>query len=342
MNFKKSLLFISLASLIPALVFADDIANVTATLHKNYPATQSVSANDVSQAGPLYTFMFSGQRVYTDANADYLLVGGELLARNASGATVNFTPKTESTPAPQASAIPEQINQNVDQFNPVQFTSVIGVTPVKQTASETTLSPAHPDQVWNALPWGKTLTYVYGKGERKVFILEDPDCPICANMEKNLNTLGARLNATISILPIPLPIHAKANSGGMADSYKHNSMLACNGNYAENWREWMAYYGQNILDNTGNPVAPELLWKRWAVSKGWSPDSVGTCPKAEEINKNLDIAKALYISGTPTLIFSDGAVMNGVPADIATLSKSLDDGWNFVATHPVVQPEKAK
>lgn len=336
MKLRKSLLAISLMAFIPAFAYASDITDVASAVHAKFPATQSVNASEFSQSGPLYTFMFAGQRVYTDKNATYMLVGGELLAKDPSGKMVNYSPKTVQQQASQAAVSQPS---STDQFGPISFTSVIGKAPVKRTLDESTLSPQHIQDVWKALPWERTLTYVYGKGERHVFVLEDPDCPFCAQFEKNLDAIGPSLNATVSILPLVLPMHEKDVSAGFANGTRHLKGLMCSNNFAGNWRDWMNFSADNIFEADGKtPVSPDVNWVKWTATRGVAADA--NCALTATIDKNLNVAKNLGLSGTPTLIFSNGMVLNGVPADRAALLDLLNKGWTYAESHPIVAPIK--
>lgn len=81
-----------------------------------------------------------------------------------------------------------------------------------ETRSRTNLTQQRLDALktvkFDSLPVDKAITIVKGKGERKIAIFSDPDCPFCRQLEKELAGMDS---LTIYVFLLPLrELHPQA------------------------------------------------------------------------------------------------------------------------------------
>ena len=122
--------------------------------------------------------------------------------------------------------------------------------------------------------------------KHKVIVFDDPDCPFCRKLHKEIKeVIKKRKDIAFHIVLYPLPMHP--------GSYEKSKSVLCKNSV-------------DMLDDAfeGRPV-----------------------PKADcfnkEIDRNIDTAKKLDITGTPFIILPDGRAMSGgVKAD--ALIKLID------------------
>lgn len=141
---------------------------------------------------------------------------------------------------------------------------------------------------WNELPLNIAIKQVIGKGERRIAVFTDPDCPFCQRLEQD--TIPKLKNVTVYYFLFPLAIHANAEN----DSKR----ILC----AEN---------------------PDATFKAWMVSSIALP-ARNSCKNSA----NLPIMKALGnkfgIDAAPTIILPNGKLLPGLaPADY--LNKLIND-----------------
>ena len=123
------------------------------------------------------------------------------------------------------------------------------------------------------LPLENAVKNVKGKGERKLYVFSDPDCPYCQRLEQELTTVD---NVTIYTFLMPLKaLHPNAE------------MIAkkvwCSKNRYEAWEDYMLHkQAPSAVDNCKNPIA-----------------------------QNIDLAATLNITGTPTLFLNNGQRISG-------------------------------
>lgn len=115
---------------------------------------------------------------------------------------------------------------------------------------------------------------VKGDGSRQLIVFSDPMCPYCRRIEQEF----ARLN-NVTIYLFPYPIEKR-----FPGSTELSKAIWCAPDRGKAWDEWM--------------------------QKGTRPAARGGCvTPVEDIDK---IGGKLGISITPTVIFADGAPMNGM------------------------------
>lgn len=112
----------------------------------------------------------------------------------------------------------------------------------------------------------------FGKGTRTLYVLADPDCGYCKQLQRELAKLE---NVKVHLFPFPLTaLHP--NAGSVSES------IWCQADRAGAWTNY--------------------------VLNGKQPPSK-TC--ANPLGRNMKFAESYAIRGTPTLIFADGSVIQG-------------------------------
>jgi thiol:disulfide interchange protein DsbC len=124
-----------------------------------------------------------------------------------------------------------------------------------------------------SLPFDDAIKIVKGKGERKLAVFEDPDCPYCRKVEADLAKID---NLTIYVFLLPLDqLHPEA-------SLKARKVW-CAPDRAKAWVD--------------------------AMSTGTLPDNKGDC--ANPVARTGELAQKLRIQGTPALVFESGRLVPG-------------------------------
>ena len=139
----------------------------------------------------------------------------------------------------------------------------------------------------STLPLADAIKIVRGKGERKLFVFSDPDCPYCKQLETELAKLD---NVTVYTFMMPLEsLHPNAKA--------HTRAIWCAPDKAKAWQTFM--------------------------STGKLFPGATTCePPTERV---LALAERMGVNGTPTLIFSNGQMAAGaLPA--ADIERRLAGG----------------
>jgi thiol:disulfide interchange protein DsbC len=153
--------------------------------------------------------------------------------------------------------------------------------PLVDTRSRLNLSEARLELLttvnFGGLPFDKAVTLVKGKGERRIAVFSDPDCPYCKRLERDLATLD---NLTVHLFLLPLPeLHPQAMTVARE--------VWCAPDRAAAWRAYML--------------------------EGRRPEAGAVCDTPMEAIAGL--ARELGINGTPAIILSNGRRIDGaVPA----------------------------
>jgi len=135
---------------------------------------------------------------------------------------------------------------------------------------------------FDKLPVKDAFTIVRGNGKRKLAVFEDPNCPYCKQFERDLTKVD---NVTIHLFLYPVL---------GPDSVAKARNIWCAKDKAKAWNDWML--------------------------RGVTPEA-GECD-TEALNRNRAFGQKYNITGTPTLIFSDGSRAPGaIPA--AQVEKQL-------------------
>lgn len=123
------------------------------------------------------------------------------------------------------------------------------------------------------LPFEQAIKFKNGKGERKLAVFSDPDCPFCKRLELELRKLD---NVTVYVFPMPLAsLHPNART--------ISKKIWCSADRAAAWRSY-------LLD-------------------GVQPSSDGLCENP--IDKVVALGKSLNFDGTPMSVLEDGTVVPG-------------------------------
>jgi thiol:disulfide interchange protein DsbC len=127
------------------------------------------------------------------------------------------------------------------------------------------------------LPLNLAFKMVRGDGSRSIAIFEDPNCPYCKHLERDIRTLD---NATIYIFLYPILSD---------DSVAKSNQIWCSKD-------------------------PPMAWSKLMLD-GQQPDKAAPSCKTP-IDDVLQLGHKLSVTGTPTLIFADGRRAPGmVPLD---------------------------
>jgi len=124
---------------------------------------------------------------------------------------------------------------------------------------------------FDALPVKDAFTVVRGTGKRRLAVFEDPNCGYCKRFEQDLQKVD---NITIQMFLYPVL---------GADSVEKSKNLWCAKDRVKAWQDWM-------LRN--------------------QPPKATACDTAA-IDRNMAIGRKHKITGTPTLLFSNGTRIPG-------------------------------
>ena len=128
---------------------------------------------------------------------------------------------------------------------------------------------------FDELPFKDAFTIVRGNGKRKLAVFEDPNCGYCKRFERDLQKID---NVTVYMFLYPIL---------GPDSNEKSKAIWCAKDQAKAWMDWMVRDQQT-------PAAP------------------AGCD-ATALTRNVELGRNHKITGTPTLVFSDG---NRVPGAI--------------------------
>ncbi len=130
---------------------------------------------------------------------------------------------------------------------------------------------------WDTLPFNSAIKSVKGKGERKIALFSDVDCPYCRKFDAELAKVD---NITVYTFLFPVEgLHPKA--------VQTSRQIWCAPDKNKAWDEYL--------------------------SSGKVPTNDGKC--ANPVDQNIALASKLGIAGTPTIIFNNGQRVPGmVPA----------------------------
>ena len=126
---------------------------------------------------------------------------------------------------------------------------------------------------FDELPFDLAFKRVKGKGERKMAVFSDPDCPFCKRIEQDLAKLD---NVTIYMFLYPIEsLHPQAG-----DKAKR---IWCSQDKVKAWEDYM--------------------------NKGVVPTAAPTCDNP--VDKLAKYGAQHHINGTPTLVFANGERVPG-------------------------------
>jgi thiol:disulfide interchange protein DsbC len=140
---------------------------------------------------------------------------------------------------------------------------------------------------FNSLPFDRAIKVVKGNGKRRLAVFADPDCPYCAQLEKELSKLA---DVTVYTFLYPLAnIHPDAPARARA--------IWCAQDRSSTWTQWM-------LEKKTPSTAPEC--------------------KTDPVDELVTLGRQLRINGTPTMYLENGRRVDGM-VDAARLDKLLNE-----------------
>lgn len=134
------------------------------------------------------------------------------------------------------------------------------------------------------LPLDLAMKNVKGSGKRVIAVFEDPNCGYCKRFRKTLAEMK-----DITVYTFIYPVLGE-------DSNKKSRNVWCAADRVKTWDDWMA-------DGKVPPQAPE------------------SCSSAP-IDKVVELGRKIRVSGTPTILFTDGSRIPGA-VDAKTLEAKL-------------------
>ncbi|WP_432422249.1 DsbC family protein [Robbsia betulipollinis] len=154
---------------------------------------------------------------------------------------------------------------------------------IRDTATGEDLTQTRTDELnridFARLPLNDAVKVVHGKGERKIAVFSDPNCPYCHRLEETLQGVD---NVTVYtfLYPILSP-----------DSAEKSKAIWCAKDKGKSWEDWML-----------RRVAP-------------TASTAGGCDVAA-LERNLKLGQDMNVTGTPTVFLVDGNRLPGaVSAD---------------------------
>jgi thiol:disulfide interchange protein DsbC len=126
---------------------------------------------------------------------------------------------------------------------------------------------------FEALPLKDAFTIVRGNGQRKLAVFEDPNCGYCKRFERDLQKVD---NVTIYMFLYPIL---------GPDSSEKSKAIWCAKDRGQAWQDWM------VRDQPASAAA-------------------AMCDTTA-LTRNVELGRTYKITGTPTLIFSNGVRVPG-------------------------------
>ncbi|MGJ7528309.1 DsbC family protein [Variovorax sp. GB1P17] len=131
---------------------------------------------------------------------------------------------------------------------------------------------------FDQLPLKDSIKIVRGNGKRKLAVFEDPNCGYCKRFEKDMKTVD---NVTVYLFLYPVL---------GPDSTVKSRDIWCSKDKGKAWSDWME-----------------------ASAK---PSTAASSCDVTALQRNVEFGRKYNITGTPTLIFSDGTRTPGaIPAE---------------------------
>ncbi|WP_447778689.1 DsbC family protein [Variovorax boronicumulans] len=131
---------------------------------------------------------------------------------------------------------------------------------------------------FDKLPLKDAIKIVRGNGKRKVAVFEDPNCGYCKRFEKDMKKVD---NVTVYMFLYPVL---------GADSTAKSRDIWCSKDPGKAWADWM--------------------------ESSVKPAAAATSCNVTALERNVEFGRKYNITGTPTLIFTDGSRVPGaIPAE---------------------------
>jgi thiol:disulfide interchange protein DsbC len=142
---------------------------------------------------------------------------------------------------------------------------------------------------WNKIPTKIAIVKIIGKGQRKIAVFTDPDCPFCKRLDADI--LTKQTNLTIYYFLYPMSMHANSDNDA--------KRIIC----AEN---------------------PDATYIDWMVNDKALPLQ-NQCKRLANLDQMKKVgSEVVGIEATPTVILPNGQIISGlIPADY--LDKLITD-----------------
>ena len=127
---------------------------------------------------------------------------------------------------------------------------------------------------FKSLPFNDAFKVVHGKGERQLVVFEDPNCGYCKRFEKDMQKVD---NVTMHVFLYPIL---------SPDSAEKSRNIWCAKDRAAAWQDHM------LRDVTPATASCDM----------------------KALERNLQLGRKYKITGTPTIIFTDGSRVPGAIA----------------------------
>lgn len=159
------------------------------------------------------------------------------------------------------------------------------------------------------LPLGDAIKTVHGTGggaSRMVIVFSDPACPYCKRLEPELGKIE---NVTIYTFLVPF------------QGYALPASIWCAADRQKAWRDAILDVDMVTVAGTATTVPP-------TPSASPASTSLPAASCAHPLERNLALAKALRVQGTPTIIYANGRRTTGyanaaeIESRMAAVSKS--------------------
>lgn len=154
----------------------------------------------VRQGLNLYEFVTNQGVLYSNIDADFVLIGNVLLG-SGEGVT-NISEREELL---------------------VQLNEAAG------SMEEETVSGR---DVFQSLPMHAGMTYLYGEAENHVAVFEDPDCAFCQQFHQELEDWGSEVGLRVTVFPYSLERHP--------NSMERSKAMYCSDDKERMWKKWMS------------------------------------------------------------------------------------------------------
>lgn len=139
---------------------------------------------------------------------------------------------------------------------------------------------------FDALPFKDAFMIVRGNGQRKIAVFEDPNCGYCKHFERDLQKVD---NVTVYMFLYPILGN---------DSIDKARAIWCAKDRGQTWQDWM-------------------------VREQAIPKVNGSCD-ANALARNVELGRVHKVTGTPTLLFTNGVRVPGA-IDNRQVEKLLAD-----------------
>jgi thiol:disulfide interchange protein DsbC len=252
------------------------------------------ASHALNSTGKIYMFNFSNHRLLSLAvlcgsllNSGALFAQGEeaLIRKNLKERMPHIQPIDEIKRTPMAGLFELRVDGTEIYYTDASGSYLIQGQLI-ETKTQRNLTDERVQKItaidFKTLPVRDAITIVRGNGERKLAVFADPNCGYCKRFERELAKAD-----NITVYLFLYPILGK-------DSVDKSKSIWCAKEPGKSWLDWMV--------------------------RDQSPASA-TCDTAA-LKRNAEFGQKMKITGTPTLIFTDGTRVPG-SIELAQIEKML-------------------